>query len=281
MKPRVDIRGWWPWLAVFACAYVVVSAAFLVYELATSNGSFSEQCHAALLVLPRTFAVGVAWLFAAFDFYRDDIAALSTLVVAAFTGVLGIFTISLARSTRIAADAANLSAKVAQSSLADLERPYVFIETQADIKARLGFRDVMPSGGGDPVRVKQIPRVKFRLVNHGRTPAIVSPLIKRDLIFYGEGPNMAPDSIDDMLLKNEVILAPNGGGSDWYVCEFNGTWPDDVVQAMTDLEMFFWFRAWISYQDVFGKSHVAPACRQYLYSTDALLPEAVEAKYRT
>src|SRR6266436_9102754 len=54
------------------------------------------------------------------------ITALGTLVIAVFTTVLGIFTISLARSTRIAANAADLSVKIAQRALTELERPYLF-----------------------------------------------------------------------------------------------------------------------------------------------------------
>src|SRR5271165_6663113 len=40
------------------------------------------------------------------DVYHDNITAASTLVIAAFTVILGIFTMRLAKSTRIAADAA-------------------------------------------------------------------------------------------------------------------------------------------------------------------------------
>jgi uncharacterized membrane-anchored protein len=45
------------------------------------------------------------------DTYHDDVNAVSTIIIALFTAVLGVFTIRLAKSTRIAADAAKLNAE--------------------------------------------------------------------------------------------------------------------------------------------------------------------------
>src|ERR1700722_5640122 len=47
------------------------------------------------------------------DSWHDDLTAAATIVIAIFTTILGVFTVSLARSTRIAAIAADLSARAA------------------------------------------------------------------------------------------------------------------------------------------------------------------------
>jgi hypothetical protein len=50
---------------------------------------------------------------------KDDINALATVVIAIFTTVLGVFTISLSKSTRIAAD-------TSREALTKLERAFVY-----------------------------------------------------------------------------------------------------------------------------------------------------------
>lgn len=65
-------------------------------------------------------------LGAIFHHYRDDISALSTVTIAVFTVVLGTFTVRLASSTRNAANAARDAAKVAERSLFDVQRAFVF-----------------------------------------------------------------------------------------------------------------------------------------------------------
>jgi hypothetical protein len=204
----------------------------------------------------------------------------STVFIAIFTAVLGCFTISLARSTRIAADAANLSAKVAQSALADLERPYVFIETEPDIKRRLGRRAFQPAEGGAQIERPMIPRVKFRFVNHGRTPAIIGPLLKRELSLHVSAPGMDGE-IQQEVLKNEIVLAPNGGESDWLHCDFTGSGLDELEDKVVRRRATLWFRAWISYRDVFKKKHLTPAYRLYWYEKDALLPDIEEDQVRS
>lgn len=47
------------------------------------------------------------------DSWHDDLTAAATIVIAIFTTILGVFTVSLARSTRLAANAADLSARAA------------------------------------------------------------------------------------------------------------------------------------------------------------------------
>jgi hypothetical protein len=91
--------------------------------------------------------------------YKDEITALSTLVIAIFTTILGCFTISVARSTRIAAGAADLSARAAVA----IELPIIRIEPVG-----FGFGN---SQEGDKPRIHFVAVNDLIFSNLGRTKA--------------------------------------------------------------------------------------------------------------
>jgi hypothetical protein len=94
---------------------------------------------------------------------RDDINAYSTIVIAIFTAVLGVFTVSLAGSTRLAAQAA-------ERALVDLERPWLFIVGATVIRFDPGYVAApIPNNW----------RVKLHIKNIGRAPAAVDEIIYR------------------------------------------------------------------------------------------------------
>ncbi len=90
---------------------------------------------------------------------RDEITTASTAIIAIFTTILGIFTIRLAGSTRIAADAAKLSAQAA----INVELPRLF-ETKIDIE--LAALNLVNSEFS-------LHKISITITNYGRTPAFL------------------------------------------------------------------------------------------------------------
>lgn len=76
--------------------------------------------------------------------YREDINAVSTFLLMLFTIVLILLNGSLARSTRIAAIAAERAAVAAEKGLTELERPWVFLEGTT-ITRKPGERPSVPN----------------------------------------------------------------------------------------------------------------------------------------
>ncbi len=62
-----------------------------------------------------------------FQTYNGAVTAVATVVIAAFTTILGIFTVSLARSTKTAANAAAKATKTAQAEFVASHRPQLRI----------------------------------------------------------------------------------------------------------------------------------------------------------
>jgi hypothetical protein len=99
------------------------------------------------------------------------VIALSAVITAFFTGILGYFTVSLARSTRIAANAA-------EKAVIEIERPWLFLEG-ATVRPR------------DPRTMTIIQNnwyIKLHWKNLGRSPAIVTDCIFKLIEFSTVGP---------------------------------------------------------------------------------------------
>jgi hypothetical protein len=120
---------------------------------------------------------------------RDDINAISTIFIAAFTAVLGIFTIRLASSTQVAAKAANDAAEIAQRSLTDLERPYIFI---------FGVRQIRHV-------VDDEWYVEFTVANYGKMPAIIEGAWI-DFVTDNEGKPPSPTLLEE---GHTLLASPN------------------------------------------------------------------------
>jgi hypothetical protein len=94
------------------------------------------------------------------DTHNGFFTAFASFIIAAFTAVLGIFTVRLAGSTRIVADATKKSAK----AIPNVERAYVFI---SDIVFIFESNN-LPAAPGDEKESK----ISVTFDNVGKTPAI-------------------------------------------------------------------------------------------------------------
>jgi hypothetical protein len=113
---------------MFACVITILISSLPVpgqkYQIDTCEGPTTtydkEEGPNRVLIAGRR-------IFCAVHDNREDINAWSTLAIAFGTIILGIFTIWVARSTKIAAAAAAKAADVAEQAI--LERPHIFIES--------------------------------------------------------------------------------------------------------------------------------------------------------
>jgi hypothetical protein len=191
------------------------------------------------------------------DRSKDDISALSTLVIAIFTAILGIFTVRLAYATKIAADAAKQSADV----IPNLERAFVYISGMDPII-------IQPTVQGQykgEVFAKSIyskSTVEIHIINEGRTPANITA-IAMFADFRNTIPPIIPTTISiggDVISKNILIII--GGGKEKTLPRIatigDMTNYADFVADKTPL--YCW--GFIEYRDIFGALHRTDFCRK-------------------
>jgi hypothetical protein len=154
-------------------------------------------------------------------------------------------------ATKVAAEAARTSANVAESSLKQLERPYIFFTD-------LTF--IMP-----PTDEKKDRHIEFSYMNYGHTPALVTsvrarlltandiPKVPYDFEFCMSWSAFKPLSMGE---KGNVIeyIVP-----DWFRTTNDGT--QEIPIPNPDEKLFFLVEA--SYWDVFKNSHVSGFCWEY------------------
>jgi hypothetical protein len=138
---------------------------------------------------------------------KESIDALSTILIAVFTGTLWWATAGLKNFAQIQsqdmkeailvtkklARAAQKSADIAESSVRNFERPYVFL---VNMKAH-----IMPTET-NPEQTAIV--FEFNLQNHGRTPAIVTE-IEADIDIVGLAPKEPSHSKVSNFRRREII----------------------------------------------------------------------------
>jgi hypothetical protein len=130
------------------------------------------------------------------DAWHDDLTAAATIIIAVFTTILGVFTVRLAGSTRVAADAA---LRQANATIA-LEAPILVVP---GIKL-VGYPDIVtPQSNDDPAIGNQIPAVCRALIGFmsiGRTYARITHFCLERIIAFTlpEMPQYLPDHIESL-----------------------------------------------------------------------------------
>jgi hypothetical protein len=179
------------------------------------------------LVFDGVVSQGLSLISSFFPSSAEVWTAAATVVIA----VLGLFTISVARSTKISADA-----------LTQSERAHVFIKV---IDHNLG-------DGLNP-RTPEPITVEFIFKNHGKTPAILRE-ISRD-IAYWQSP---PSTIDYIPVgglpaeKDRIIDPDCETGS--LKCQ-NTDMTAKNAQAIIRGQKYVWFYGRAVYDDIFGARH--------------------------
>jgi hypothetical protein len=221
-----------------------------------------------------THYIATALFFHLGAFFKENGEAL----IAAFTVVLAISTIGLWYSTRDAARGAERAATIAERTLTDLERPWVFVRLHPFLKENSNDAPATPfliaadDGLGYPGAASdppdRIPLAVFDISNHGRMPGIITDchilLEPVDVTAHGakinfgfihddfHGP-IGPGETRDAL----IVDCPAGMEYGIIVDVVSGN--SRPVPTRQNLKIFV-FRIVIAYRDIAGDQHVSSFC---------------------
>ena len=257
-------------LAIFVAGERFLSPSFQRciqgYEYSSGNTAAEND--------PSAFGVYVRCSGRFADEHGSGITALATIIIAGFTGTLWIATSRQAKLTKIAADAALKSAKVSESALVELERPFIFwfgIKHDVDIY-------LAPRTGWDPETSG--PHFNLVLVNHGRTPANIDSAmavfeVRADEPVNFEQQREAPAGVNPE--SAEIIIGPNSKFTFPEMrCRHN--FLHDHAARIRQGTAHLYCYGWLSYLDIFGNRHPTVFCRRYVPRLDEWEPVGGKAK---
>jgi hypothetical protein len=240
-------------------AAILLSAAWLAvlwvgnsspYQECVANGEQHENTEADKKGLPHLLVPSViARCTGEFvDKNNGAITAISTVVIAIFTTVLGLFTVSLAKSTRLAADAADLSAK----AVIALELPLIRAHAQTP-----SYGGITPPGATKPRPTASVNQVFF--INRGRTRAF--PIEIQIGSTFGQELPKRPVYKYTKPSKLNAILEPEADEpAEVLLHEFEFEAPPDTYNLLREKKTSWWFYCKIIYLDFMQTRHEAGFC---------------------
>ena len=197
-----------------------------------------------------------AWRHWVRRFFAD--AKITDAVVAIATAFLAIFTYRLWVSTNHMWKATKRSADIAERSLTDLERPFLYIQI-THTGAALAELGVMNITGDD---------IKYRFVNYGRTPAhLVNYIHEVRTSPVADGPVILPPPIDPHTKIREIF--PEGtviaqGKHREFTCnimtDLGGDNLIDVLAGVMAGTHNALLQGYIRYEDIFGRRYLCGFC---------------------
>ena len=181
--------------------------------------------------------------------------AIAGMAIALFTIVLGCFTVSLANSTRIAADAtSHLSDAVA----AERARLY-FIEGDNNFMDFVRFAASW-SGPSELEKrsAKGLPFAKFRFKNYGNTPAVIQE------ICFGVKFSREPFDFayEPRKIKEHMIGA--GGDTETMICVADEPLSIKETRDIWRGDSYLWLYGKVHYKDIFGARQVHRFLRRFV-----------------
>jgi hypothetical protein len=195
------------------------------------------------------------------------VIAIAAVVTAAFTIILGLFTISLSKSTRIAANAAGRSVKVAEDSLVKLERAFVFSDSFEISNIR------------DPTTDRTLAwQFQMKWQNTGSTPA-------RHVLLHTSWENFPGDIPGDFDFPDHgnIIPAPSYIPPHSHILSVPAGIDVSVIYGVSQghFRLFFW--GWATYDDIFENTphHLTRFCWELVQvSRDPYLPDGQNTRFR-
>jgi hypothetical protein len=200
-----------------------------------------------------------------------DAVSFYTFVLAIFTGVLGSvaivqirYLIRADKTARVAADAAKKSADATTA----IESPYLLVKiTSAGLPIERGSKKI---------HLKYAGAMKYKFVNHGRTPAIL-----KEIYCKFDQPDRFPEPID--VSKTGGTQMPGGTiveaakESDEYALPFMGTISEDPMIIATNPCYFLGF---VKYTDIFNNDITTGFCFLYHAPGEYFLVGGDQYNYR-
>jgi hypothetical protein len=197
---------------------------------------------------PSQFFTGGVAFRCVGDFIRVNnaaVTAISTAIIAIFTTILGLFAISLAKSTRIAADAAILSARAAIA----IELPIIRAVAQ-----KLDYGYVQDETG----RRQQVLISELFLSNLGKTKAF--PVEIQIGCTIGRKLPKAPVYRFTKSFPVNAILEPDQRGVEVSLSDFEFGAPPDIYNLLRARSINLWFYCNLVYFDFIQMRHEAGFC---------------------
>jgi hypothetical protein len=170
----------------------------------------------------------------------ERIIAVSNLGLLIVTACLAAATMSVARSTHKAANAAGASAKYIPA----VESAYIFVEPKIVPSWAFTLND-NTSLGDNSIKVEYV------FTNYGNTPAVIQS-IEAHLDFWTEAPDNTKHAPSKILMGGEVILKP-GQSTDRDVESFAKPFDLDARKAFEEGHACFWFYGSVNYLDIFNR----------------------------
>lgn len=195
------------------------------------------------------------------------------------TGVLGFFAWRQMHDMKASVDASTRQAKVAEDSLTNLERPWIFVHLAPKLRSRASHFGTQQARGLDEWLSKtdpidDPPLAIFDIANHGRMPAVIDGCY----VQLGNVPIALDDErnieIPGGLLRDEFhgAIGPNEKKTNFFLdCPAGVEYGVivDVVTGQTDpvpsfeQNAFFVFFIEIEYLDVADKRHKSGFCWRF------------------
>jgi hypothetical protein len=199
------------------------------------QGSAGNRCPYEGGVIVEGFKVLANW--------KPEVwTAIGILVIATFTTILGIFTISLSRSTEIAANAAKLNSQVAIGA----ERAHLFV--QIEIENIVSTISQASKSASLPKEKSPAPRLSYALKNHGKTPAMIREIRHGVIVAPNPPNNPRYETVSHLPVH---ILGAGEKTPPIQVIDLPRLTANDVV-AIEELFNTLWFYGLLVYEDTFG-----------------------------
>jgi hypothetical protein len=287
-------KHWRSWVLIALCFFVLclVAAETDVFQECMNHSYYESSDHEP----PKGFAVIISQLGWTQRCGGEFLIKDGEGITAFFTLVLGIATIGLWFSTRdlwkagerqlratrqaalasiVSAKAAKKSAAVAERSLNDLERPWIFVHLAPDLKNPPEQPSAAEGTIYPVVRMTdpsdEIPLAVFDIANHGRMPAIIEgcwiELGRAEIV--GTGADIETGLVRDEFQgaigpgeKRENLFVDCPAGREYGVVVNIITGESHPVPTVGQDEIFV-FYILIRYVDVAGGRHASSFCWRF------------------
>ena len=194
----------------------------------------------------------------------DALLAYFTFCLVVVGGFQSYYLWDSGRTAELAARAAMKSANVAEASLKDLERPWVY------------WNNIIPFGIFPPgaptnlyptAQTKHAPSVSCSLTNIGRMPAIMKASVYKLAVLREIPP--VPDYSNPSHVTGKGILQVGKSTGQMVVAMEEITLSGSQWERIKTNEQFFLFFGYITYEDVFGDEYTMKfGMRHYLQGTE-------------
>lgn len=218
----------------------------------TGEQSANNNCAANRSVTLRFLGPAFRSIYDFAEHYDKAIISISTAFIAVFTIVLGIFTVRLSGSTRIAADAADLSARAS-----------IAVEAPIVAAIDIGLKRYTTWTGMDPA---QLPRescdIYVQVENFGRTPAILLRSCVNWKII--ESLPATPDygAIKDYGIGSVIKADEN---KTFTTGSRAVTFTDDQISEVSDGKKLLWVFGFVEFRDFTGNIHTTGYCASWTW----------------